>query len=163
MFNGQCVFAGKKSFENNCWVEPSTITIVAKCRVATITQSVHIANRSLSPKIRTKLWFLMSSSQPMSIVQCVYSNQLSKSNVFGMCESCTVPGVWVSFKERRGSTSSQMFVLSRSLIGSSHFLVRTCAVFFPFTSFSGFLFCPSVCNPVLQFPTCSHGECQGWV
>ena len=49
----------------------------------------------------------------------------------------------------------------RGHFGSSHFLFERARCFSRSRAFL-VLSCPSVCNPVLQFPSFSHGTCERW-
>ena len=66
--------------------------------------------------------------------------------------SKTVP-TWWTVKTQR--------ITLRSHFGSSHFLFER-ARCFSSTRALLVLPCPSVYNPVLLFPTCSHGTCEWW-
>ena len=48
---------------------------------------------------------------------------------------------------------------SVAILAQEPFPIRTCTVFFPFTTFL-VLPCPSVYNPILLFATSSHGTCD---
>ena len=74
--------------------------------------------------------------------------------------------LWIQEKAAKGDLNFKKVAgvdngadLFRRYLAPEPFPVRTCTVFFPFTSASGFA-SPSVYNPVSLFHTCCHGTCE---
>ena len=93
----------KESFEKNFWLQPSTITVVACCRIATIARTIcfHYQPFFFSKKNPMKLWFLMSDSQPIVKYSVRSLQPILQKQCFLDVRKLHCSRVWVSFKEKK--------------------------------------------------------------